>query len=258
MNIVRANREDLDAILALQKLCYASEAEIYGPGIQPMNQTIDEVAKEFESMVFLKAVMGDRIVGSVRIRLKDSACGIFKLIVHPDFQNVGLGARLMSAAERYFPEAEKFELFTGARSEKNLYFYKKLGYKPVRTEEAGDGATLVFFEKMKYAPIDLGIDYASIRNHDDDRKLWAQIPKVEVCMVEQHEECHHKLGDTFVYENPYKAPEGLCHAIAHVIDLYIWRAAFGYPSWYPEDREAFFIHCPDRKGTVWRVKRVKE
>jgi uncharacterized repeat protein (TIGR04076 family) len=47
-------------------------------------------------------------------------------------------------------------------------------------------------------------------------------------MVEQHEECKHAIGDTFIYEKPYQKPAGVCNALLHVLDLYIWRVALGF------------------------------
>ncbi len=102
---------------------------------------------------------------------------------------------------------------------------------------------------------DLGIDVTKIASHADYRELWKRIGRIEIRMVEKHEECRHDLGDTFVYENPYRRPDGVCEALLHVLDLYTWRAAFGFPSWNAADRKAFRIHCPDPKGTVWEMRK---
>jgi GNAT superfamily N-acetyltransferase len=74
---------------------------------------------------------------------------IGKLIVHPDFQNQGIGTRLMNEIEKRFDQAERYELFTGYKSERNLHLYRKLGYKPFRSERATDKVTLTFLEKRK-------------------------------------------------------------------------------------------------------------
>jgi uncharacterized repeat protein (TIGR04076 family) len=104
--------------------------------------------------------------------------------------------------------------------------------------------------------LDLNIDLNRLKNHDDYHKLWERIGKIEIKMVEKHEECKHNLGDIFIYENPYKKPEGLCNALMHVLDLYTWRVAFGFPSWDSKNRKVHRIHCPDTKGTVWEMKRI--
>ena len=104
--------------------------------------------------------------------------------------------------------------------------------------------------------IDLNIDMDAIKNHKDYQELWTRIGRIEITMVEKNEECRHNLGDTFIYENPYKKPEGVCGALLHVLDLYIWRVAFGFPSWNSGNRRVFRLHCPDPKGTVWEMRKI--
>ncbi|MEL6720027.1 MAG: GNAT family N-acetyltransferase, partial [Bacteroidota bacterium] len=75
-------------------------------------------------------------------------CYIGRLIVHPTFQNLGIGYSLVNAIEQHFKHCKKYELFTGHKSEKNLYLYNKLGYKSIREQQVDDGLTLVFLEKQ--------------------------------------------------------------------------------------------------------------
>lgn len=87
------------------------------------------------------------------------------------------------------------------------------------------------------------------------KKLWEDL-KIEIKLVEKSGECKHGLGDSFIYESPYKRPENVCFALLHVMDLYVWRTALGYPSLNEENRDVFRIHCPDATGTVWEMRRV--
>ena len=104
--------------------------------------------------------------------------------------------------------------------------------------------------------IDLQIDTNSIKNYDEYSDLWERIGKIEIKLIEKNEECKHNVGDTFIYENPYKKPEGVCYALLHVLDLYAWRVSLGFPSWNTEDRKIYKIHCPDAKGTVWQMRKI--
>jgi uncharacterized repeat protein (TIGR04076 family) len=105
--------------------------------------------------------------------------------------------------------------------------------------------------------LDLRIDLSSLKNHDDYVGLWDRMGKIEIKMVEQHEECRHRLGDAFIFENPYRKPAGLCNALLHVLDLYTWRVALGFPSWDSTNWKTHRIHCPDAKGTVWEMRKVE-
>ncbi|MGA2025607.1 MAG: GNAT family N-acetyltransferase [Syntrophobacteraceae bacterium] len=148
MIVKRASFEDAKEILGLQKLAYASEAEIYNDySISPLTQTLDQIQADFESRLFLKASVDGSIVGSVRGSMDQGTCHIGRLMVHPDFQNRGIGARLMKEIERCFHEAERYELFTGHLSERNLRLYHKLGYIPFAFEAATASLTFVFMEK---------------------------------------------------------------------------------------------------------------
>lgn len=147
--IERAYIEDAEEILELQKLAYLSEAEIIDDfTIPPLHQTINETLSELKHQIFLKVVLGNRIICSVRIYLEKSTGHIGKLIVHPDHQNFGIGTRLLHAAEKQFPDAERYELFTGQKSEKNLHIYKKNGYRVFKNKKVSEKLTLVFLEKI--------------------------------------------------------------------------------------------------------------
>jgi GNAT superfamily N-acetyltransferase len=148
MIIERTSVEEAEEILALQKLAYQSEAAIYDDyTIPPLTQTLEEIRVDFEKQVFFKVSADGRIVGSVRAYEQGGTCFVGKLIVHPDFQNRGIGTKLLNGVEETFGDAQRFELFTGSRSEKNLYLYQKQGYKTFKSEELSDKVSLVFMEK---------------------------------------------------------------------------------------------------------------
>lgn len=148
MIIERAAVSDAEEILSLQKLAYRSEAEIYNDfNIPPLLQTLESIKKDFEEQFFLKAVINGKIAASVRAYQKDETCYIGRLIVHPDFQNRGVGTKLMDEIERVFNTCKRYELSTGDKSEKNLYLYQKLGYKIFKKAKITDQTMIVYLEK---------------------------------------------------------------------------------------------------------------
>jgi len=150
MHIERAANSDAEEILALQRLAYRSEAELYDDfNIPPMLETAEQIKNNFGKEIFLKAVIDRKIVGSVKAFDKGGTCHIGRLVVHPEFQNQGIGTQLMNEIESIFGESKRFELFTGHRSEKNLHLYQKLGYQAFTTEKVHDRLTLVFMEKLR-------------------------------------------------------------------------------------------------------------
>jgi GNAT superfamily N-acetyltransferase len=146
--IERASIENAEEILDLQKLAYVSEAEIIDDfTIPPLHQTLEEIQSEFKHQIFLKVELDDRIIGSVRTLLEGETCHIGKLIVHPNRQNRGIGKKLLYAAEKQFPDAERYELFTGQKSKRNLYIYEKNGYRIYKNKRISGKLSLVFLEK---------------------------------------------------------------------------------------------------------------
>ena len=102
----------------------------------------------------------------------------------------------------------------------------------------------------------LNVDLEAIKNNEDYHAVWDRIHPVEIRMIEKNEHCKHELGDSFILKHHYDHPEEICHALMHVLSLYVWRASMGFPSW-EDDPSVFRIHCPDKKGTVWEVRRAE-
>ncbi len=66
------------------------------------------------------------------------------MIVAPDWQGQGIGAKLLQVAEKTAPaEVTTYELFTGAASERNLPIYRKAGYREIRRETQTEKVDLV-------------------------------------------------------------------------------------------------------------------
>lgn len=148
--IDRAVSADVPEILALQKVAYQSEAEIYGDSSLPaLQQTLPEIQRDFERMVFLKAVVNGKIIGSMRgFALHDTAY-LSRLIVHPYFRGRGVGRRLAMEMENVFPEVRRFEIFTGHKSRRNLETFARMGYQTFRTEPFSRTVTWVYLQKQR-------------------------------------------------------------------------------------------------------------
>jgi N-acetylglutamate synthase-like GNAT family acetyltransferase len=135
--IETANVNDAQEILLLQKLAYQSEAKL-----------LDELKMIVKSHIFLKATIDSKIVGAVRASMNNGTCRIGRLIVNPEFQNQGIGTKLLAEIEQKCNSCKRFELFTGNKSVRNIHFYEKAGYKAFKTMVVSDKLSLVCFEKV--------------------------------------------------------------------------------------------------------------
>ena len=152
VKIVQANIDDTPEILELQKLSYQKEAILYDDWtIPPLTLTLSEIMAEYENSVFLKAQYEARIIGSVRALFDSDTCKIGRLIVHPDYQRKGIGFLLMKNIEASFPNAKRFELFTGTKSADNIRLYKKLGYQEYYQQDLSQEVQIIFMEKPNWS-----------------------------------------------------------------------------------------------------------
>lgn len=150
MNIVieRATVDDAAAILAIQRLAYRREAELYQDDtIPPLTQTLSASIAEFDDHIVLRAVVDSVIVGSVRGHVRGDTCYIGRLCVTPRYQGHGIGSRLMVVIEQMCQPVTRFELFTGYKSVGNIHLYERLGYREFKRESFRAGLIFVFMEK---------------------------------------------------------------------------------------------------------------
>jgi GNAT superfamily N-acetyltransferase len=134
-----ASESDAVEILQIQKLAFHGQGLLYGDfNLPPLVQTLEELIRDFTKHAYLKALYEGKLVGSVRGCAEAGACLISRLIVQPDYQNKGFGKMLMQAIEKKFSTVERYELFTGHKSEKNLALYTSLGYRECDRKRQSD------------------------------------------------------------------------------------------------------------------------
>lgn len=132
LEILHANIQDAEEILKLQHQAFLSEAVLYNNyNIEPLQQSLESIQNDFKDYIFLKAVLNNVIIGSIKLRVVDEYCWLGKLMVSPDFRRKGIGRRLLKEAEGVFPDIASYVLYTGSKSFNNIQLYQSLGYKIV-------------------------------------------------------------------------------------------------------------------------------
>jgi ech hydrogenase subunit C len=171
---LRAEKTDAAAILALQKTVFQSETEAYGDDSLPaMQQSLQDIEEEFDSqpsraveplgargsgtgadaatdrVVFLKAVINGKVIGSIRGHAEGSDVHLRRLIVHPYFRGRGIGRRLIDEIEKVFPNARRFETKVGHRNERSLLRFGKLGYAQFKNEQFTPAIMWIYLQKER-------------------------------------------------------------------------------------------------------------
>jgi ribosomal protein S18 acetylase RimI-like enzyme len=150
IEILDAHDEDAAVLLHVQRLAFHQQGILYNDKtLPPLTQTLDELKQEFKVFTILKAEQDGKIVGSVKGRIKEGTCHISRLFVHPEYQNRGIGKRLLLAIEDRFSGSHRYELFTGHKSVRNLSLYEKLGYVQHSRKQQSEKVTLLCLEKRR-------------------------------------------------------------------------------------------------------------
>jgi tRNA (guanine37-N1)-methyltransferase len=121
-------------LFTLQQAAFVQEARLnLSLDLPPLQQSLDELRDSLAGGTVLLARRSGRLVGSVRAEASpDGGWCIGRLMVAPDLQGQGLGARLLAEIEARAPvEATVARLLTGALSVGNLAFYGRRGYVEV-------------------------------------------------------------------------------------------------------------------------------
>lgn len=148
LKIEHALETDLDEVLLLQKICFEVDISLFNDfTIEPVKSTKEEIIDEFKNKTILKVVYKDKIIGSVRGHIEKNICQITKLIVHPDFENIGIGKKLIESIENEFNKCESYEMFTRKESYKNVKIYKSIGYVPYKEELFLEKYNMIYLRK---------------------------------------------------------------------------------------------------------------
>ena len=152
LTIVPARLDDAPAILAMQMLAFEPEARACQTrDIPPLQETVDVIREHIRMATVLKAMDGERMLGTIRGIVTDGTCLIRVLTVSPDAQGRGIGARLLRAIEDTHPQVERFELTTNMAMVGNVRFYLRHGYEVVEQVQVAPTIRLAHMRKVRRA-----------------------------------------------------------------------------------------------------------
>lgn len=144
-----ATIDDVPALLDLQRKTFGPQCIEYGwEDAPPMTETLEHAYEEFAQCLTLKIQTPDgQIIGSIRGNVTDGSLYIGRFMVHPDYQQHGLGKQLFHEIQARLPHKRAW-FFTCKQISSTYEFYLRQGFKPFKTtEEVEHGLTWVYMEK---------------------------------------------------------------------------------------------------------------
>lgn len=139
--VARASTADAAELLVLQRCCWVTEAILNDTlAIPALHETLDDVVAWVADRHVWTVRVAGRLVAAVRAHAARDRWEIGRLMVAPDLRGSGLGRWLLGHAEAAAPEGTRsIDLFTGARSERNLRMYQAAGFhlRPAPDGELG-------------------------------------------------------------------------------------------------------------------------
>ncbi|TCN37616.1 tRNA (guanine37-N1)-methyltransferase [Kribbella orskensis] len=149
--VLPASEADAGEINTLQRAAYLTEGQAYADlTIPPLQEELAGTIERIAQGGVWKAMVGARVVGSVQVVVEGEVARIGRLMVAPDWQGRGIGKKLLRVAEQAAPaEVTRYELSTGAESERNLQLYRNTGYREVSREQQTAKVELVLLMKRR-------------------------------------------------------------------------------------------------------------
>lgn len=147
---------DVAEIVVLQRCCWVQEAIANETlSIPALHETQSDVSEWVESWSVVGVRLGERLVAAVRARLDGTDWEAGRLMVAPDLAGLGIGSSLLRLIEELAPvTADRFTLFTGSRSVRNIRTYQRAGYAlvDIASDAPGHIAGVAFLAKTVECP----------------------------------------------------------------------------------------------------------
>lgn len=149
MNIVieKACEEDAFKLVENRNKSFYDDFIKFGecPGY---NTTVDAMKQRIQDAHLFKIEVDSKIIGDISIRNREEdVFWIGCLEIIPEYQNKGIGSKVLSYILGQFPQAQRWGLETPVQDYRNCCFYEKMGFVKVDDKIQSDKLTLRTYEK---------------------------------------------------------------------------------------------------------------
>lgn len=151
IELVKIGHQDAEELYQMRILAFQPLLDKYQDyETNPAAETFEQFQRYFQEnsdCYFIEA--GGKRAGALRVvRLSERECYLSCVFVLPEYQGKGYAQQALTAAEKLYPKAERWNLATIKQEPKLLHLYEKAGYHQTDgIKQLKEGMDLVFFEK---------------------------------------------------------------------------------------------------------------
>jgi RimJ/RimL family protein N-acetyltransferase len=150
VSIKKTKLDEIENLLAIQKEAFAEDYALYKDhDSTPVNETTEKLIENIERFYHFTIWLDNDIIGAIDIRpLDDKRLRLSKLFLRTEYQNKGLGSRIIQLMESEFPLIKDWSLYTPYLNKRNHHFYEKLGYIKIGEVQVTEKLQLFKYEKI--------------------------------------------------------------------------------------------------------------
>jgi RimJ/RimL family protein N-acetyltransferase len=150
VSIKKTKLDEIEDLLAIQKEVFAEDYVLYNDhDSTPVNETTEKLIENIERFFHFTIWVDNDIIGAIDIRpLDDKRLRLSKLFLRTEYQNKGLGSKIIQLMESEFPLIKDWSLYTPYLNKRNHHFYEKLGYIKIGEVQVTEKLQLFKYEKI--------------------------------------------------------------------------------------------------------------
>ncbi|WP_064091264.1 GNAT family N-acetyltransferase [Rossellomorea aquimaris] len=150
LSIKRTESHDINTLISIQKEVFAEDYAIYEDhDSTPVNDTPEKLMENMERYIHFTIWMGKQVIGGIDIRpLDEKRMRLSKLFLSTEYQNKGLGSKIIKRIESEFPSIKDWSLYTPYLNKRNQHFYEKRGYVKIDQVQVTEKLLLFKYEKI--------------------------------------------------------------------------------------------------------------
>jgi GrpB-like predicted nucleotidyltransferase (UPF0157 family)/GNAT superfamily N-acetyltransferase len=148
MVIERASEDDAIEIIKARNKSFYNDFINFGecPGY---NIPLEDMKKRIQNAIIYKVSVDGKIIGDISIYMReDEYYWIGCLEIIPEYQNTGIGTKVIKYVEEKHPEAKRWGLETPVQNYVNCCFYEKMGFVKIDDKKQSEKITLRLYEKV--------------------------------------------------------------------------------------------------------------